>query len=235
MAAFDPRATFMVNAKSRRAAVMIPTRSIMLEDGAVVPRVSLYRPMGDVRFEANQLKETNWEEADKQVFAEAWEAELTTIPAFTTSTLHIVTGLLLPIWKLLPRDHCKVFRLEIDGGGPIVGRLIAPSELSRLCRNFGIDQTQIIGADQAWKAVLNGSSIIGLAGDMTLRRVRVMNDYRVELAGFTPDMRDWLKSIGLFSELINWKLRFFVPTTEEGPAILARLLQRHRLIDVAGI
>ena len=235
MATFDPRAKFMLNSKSKRAAVMVPTRSIMLEDGTVVPRVSLCRPMGESRFEVDQLEETNWEEADERIFAAAWEAELATIPTFTSSTLHIVTGLLLPIWKLLPRDHCKVFRLEIDGGGPIVGRLIASSELSRLCRNFGIDQTQIIGADQAWKAVLAGSSIIGLAGDMTLRRVRVMNDYRVELAGFTPDMRDWLKSIGLFSELINWKLRFFVPTTEEGPAILARLLQRHRLIDVAGI
>jgi hypothetical protein len=234
MAAFDPRARFMVNGKSGRAAVMVPTRSIMLEDGTVVPRVSLYRPMGDIRFEAGQLEETNWEEVDKRVFSEAWEAELTTIPAFTTSTLHVVTGLLLPIWKLLPGDHCKVFRLQIDGGAPIVGRMIAPSELSRLCRNFGIDQTQVISADQAWKAVLAGSSIIGLAGDMTLRRVRVMNDYRVELAGFSDGMRDWLKSIGLFSELINWKLRFFVPTTEEGPAILARLLQRHRLIDIAG-
>ncbi|CAM5290142.1 putative RNA methylase [Aquamicrobium terrae] len=235
MAAPDPRAKFMVNTKSKRAAVMIPTRSIMLDDGTVAARVSLYRPMGDIRFEVDQLAETNWEEADERVFAAAWQAELATIPEFTTSTFHIVAGLLLPIWKLLPRDHCKVFRLEIDGGAPIVGRMIASSDLPRLCRNFGIDQTEVISAEQAWKSVLGGSSIIGLSSDMTLRRVRVMNDYRVELAGFSPDMRDWLKSIGLFSELINWKLRFFVPTTEEGPAILTRLLQRHRLVDIAAI
>lgn len=45
-------------------------------------------------------------------------------------------------------------------------------------------------------------------------------------------MRDWLRSIGLFSEMIAWKLRFFVPVTDEGSVILSRLLQRHRLLDV---
>jgi len=60
-----------------------------------------------------------------------------------------------------------------------------------------------------------------------------MNEYRVELTGFTDGTRDWLRSIGLFSEMINWKLRFFVPTTDEGAGILSKLMQRHRLIDVA--
>lgn len=90
----------------------------------------------------------------------------------------------------------------------------------------------MLSTEQAWKAVLDGSSIVGLAGNMTLRRVRVMNDYRVELTGFSVGMRDWLRSIGLFSEMIAWKLRLFVPTTEEGPAILSRLMRRHQLIDV---
>ncbi|WP_426128585.1 hypothetical protein [Pararhizobium sp. PWRC1-1] len=39
-------------------------------------------------------------------------------------------------------------------------------------------------------------------------------------------MREWLKAIGLFSENIAWKTRFFVPMTGEGPAILSRLMER---------
>ncbi|MBB3165735.1 hypothetical protein FHS25_006247 [Rhizobium laguerreae] len=54
-----------------------------------------------------------------------------------------------------------------------------------------------------------------------------------ELTGFAESMRDWLRSIGLFSEMINWKLRFFVPVTDEGAEILSKLMQRHRLVDVA--
>ncbi|RFC64765.1 strawberry notch family protein [Mesorhizobium denitrificans] len=228
----DPRAKFMANAKSHRAALMIPTRSIMHEDGTVVPRVALIRPMDEIRFEVKHLAETNWEEADERVFATSWDAEVASVPEFSTSTMHIVSGLLLPIWKLLPQDFCRVYRLRTDAGEGIIGRLIAPSGLTRLCRNFGIDQTEVVSAQQAWNSVLDGTSVISLAGDMTLRRVRVMNDHRVELIGFSDGMRDWLKSIGLFSEMISWKLRFFVPVTDDGSAILKKLMHRHRLLAV---
>ena len=39
-----------------------------------------------------------------------------TVPAFTDSDLHIVTGLLLPIWKRLPDDSMRVYRLQTDAG-----------------------------------------------------------------------------------------------------------------------
>ncbi|WFU13341.1 bifunctional class I SAM-dependent methyltransferase/DEAD/DEAH box helicase (plasmid) [Rhizobium sp. CB3090] len=229
----DARAKLMINGKSGRPAVMVPTRSIMLDDGSVQPRVSLIRPMDELRFEVRQLEETNWEEADEQAFALAWNTEVAAVPEFSTSTMHIVSGLLLPIWKLLPQDFCRVRRLQTDDGERIVGRVIAPDRLTGLCRNFGIDQTEVLSADQAWASLVDGSSIVGLAGDMTLRRVRVMNEYRVELTGFTDGMREWLRSVGLFSEMINWKLRFFVPATDEGAEILSRLIERHRLVDVA--
>ena len=228
----DPRAKLMINGKSERAAVMAPTRSIMLDDGSLQPRVALIRPMDELRFETRHLEETNWEEADEQVFATAWNAEVATVPEFSTSTLHVVSGLLLPIWKLLPQDYCRVYRLQTDGGERIVGRVIAPAGLSRLCNNFGIDRSEVLDPEQAWRSVIDGSSVISLAGEMTVRRVRVMNDNRVEVTGFTDGMRDWLRSIGLFSEMIAWKLRFFIPVTDEGFAILSRLVQRHRLLDV---
>ncbi|WLS00641.1 strawberry notch-like NTP hydrolase domain-containing protein [Shinella sumterensis] len=232
LVARDPRAKLMINGKSERAAVMAPTRSIMLEDGSLQPRVALIRPMDELRFEIRQLEETNWEEVDEQVFAAAWNAEVANVPEFSTSTLHVVSGLLLPIWKLLPQDYCRVYRLQTEDGDRIVGRVIAPAGLSRLCNNFGIDRSEVLDPERAWRSVVDGSSIISLAGEMTLRRVRVMNDNRVELTGFTDGMRDWLRSIGLFSEMIAWKLRFFIPVTDEGAAILSRLMQRHRLLDV---
>ena len=61
-----------------------------------------------------------------------------------------------------------------------------------------------------------------------------MNDYRVELHGFTDGMRDGLRSMGLFSEMIAWKLRFFIPTSDEGSVILSRLVERHPIVDVTG-
>ncbi|WP_188080114.1 hypothetical protein [Neorhizobium sp. P12A] len=88
-------------------------------------------------------------------------------------------------------------------------------------------------ASLAAEWLVEGSSIMGLAGDMTLRRVRVMNEFRIKLTGFTDEMRDWLGSIGRFSEMINWKLRFSVPVTDEVAAFLFNLMLLRRLIDVA--
>jgi hypothetical protein len=230
----DPRSKLMINTRSGRAAVMAPTRSIMLEDGAIEARVNLLRPIDTLRFELRQMEETNWEAADARTFSAAWGAEIAALPEFTISSLHIVTGLLLPIWRRLPQNHCRVFRLQTDDGERIVGRVIAPSELSSLCRNLGIDQIQSIDADQAWPVLIDGSSVIALTEGLTLRRVRVMNQYRVELAGFSEGMRGWLKSIGLFSEIISWKTRMFVPTTTEGSAIFGKLMERYPLIEVGG-
>ncbi|OBZ97486.1 methylase (plasmid) [Pararhizobium polonicum] len=234
LAVRDPRAMLMLNGKSGRPAVQIPTRSVMLDDGSVQPRVALIRPMDEIRFEVRQLDETNWEEADEQSFSAAWNAEVADLPEFSISTMHIVSGLLLPIWKLLPQDYCRVYRLETDEGERIVGRLVSSEGLSRLCRNFGLDQTEVITAAQVWQSLLGGSAVVALAGNMTLRRVRVMNDYRIELTGFTDGMRDRLRSLGLFSEMIAWKVRFFIPASDDGQAVLSRLLERHRIVDVAG-
>ncbi len=234
MVASDPHAKLMINTRSGRAAIQIPTRSIMLDDGSIQPRVALIRPMDEIRFEERQLEETNWEETNEPDFSTAWNAEVTKVPEFSSSTLHVVSGLLLPIWKSLPQDYCRVYRLETDEGERIVGRLISPEGLSLLCRNFGLDQTEVINTDHAWHSLVTGNSIIALADNMTLRRVRVMNDYRIELSGFTDGMRDRLRAMGLFSEMIAWKVRFFIPTSDEGPAVLARLVERHPIIDMTG-
>ena len=44
------------------------------------------------------------------------------MPEFTDSTLHIVAGLLLPIWKRLPNESTRVYRLQTDDGERIIGR-----------------------------------------------------------------------------------------------------------------
>ena len=80
--------------------------------------------------------------------------------------------------------------------------------------------------DDAFTALIDGRTILDLAEAMQLRRVRVMGANRIELSGFTDAMRDRLRAYGLFSEIISWKLRFFVPTDASGPSILAKVLER---------
>jgi hypothetical protein len=59
-----------------------------------------------------------------------------------------------------------------------------------------------------------------------------MHAMRIELTGFDPDDRERLKADGLFSEIIAWKLRLFVPNDASGPAVLAKVLERHPLTRI---
>ncbi|BCH12831.1 methylase (plasmid) [Mesorhizobium sp. 131-3-5] len=228
----EPQSVLLVNTRSSRAAIQLPTASLMLDDGAIEHRVRLLRPTDELRFGLDALAETHWQPADRKLFCDLWQAEVAAVPEFTTSTFHIVTGLLLPIWRRLPDHDCQVYRIQTDAGERIIGRHIAPTLIATLLRNLGLDDVPTLAPDEAWTGLIEGRIGLQLADGMILRRSRVMNDYRVELIGFTDAMVPRLKALGLISEIISWKLRLFIPTGAQGSAILASLLDRHTLIGV---
>jgi len=231
----DAHAVPLVNAQSGRAAVQVPAPSLMLDDGEVERRVRLIRPMERPTMPLAAMPETHWREADRDSFAKAWADEVAKVPEFTTSEIHIVTGLLLPIWNRFPNDSTRVYRLQTDAGERLVGRKVSPEWVAASIEA----EPPSLSPDAAFAALADGRAILELTGEMQLRRVRVMNEHRIELTGFTEAMRDRLRAFGLFSEIIAWKLRFFVPIAangaggETGEAILARLIERYPLVRVA--
>ena len=84
--------------------MQIPAPSVMLDDGEVERRVRLIRPMERPAFSLAAMPQTHWREADRETFASAWAAEVAAVPEFIDGTIHIVAGLLLPIWKRLPNQ-----------------------------------------------------------------------------------------------------------------------------------
>jgi hypothetical protein len=225
----DPHSTLLVNTQSGRAAVQIPAPSLMLDDGQVERRVSLIRPMDRMPISFERLAQTHWTKADAETFARAWEAELAGVPEFTDSELHIVTGLLLPIWRRLPDEHCRVYRLQTDDGARVIGRLVSPAWVLQAVAG----EAPTIAPADALNALLEGRTVLQLEDGLELRRVKVMGESRVELLGFTYGLVDRLKAMGLISELIAWKLRLFVPTGPTGPAILGVLMDRFPLVRTA--
>ena len=219
----DPRARLLINERSGRAAVQIPTTSVILDDGEIERRVRLIRPMEAMNIPVRAMGETHWIEADRADFIVAWKAELAEVPEFTDSILHMVTGLLLPIWKRLPQESSRVYRLQTDEGERIIGRRVSPAWAANAATS-GVATS--ITPDQAYAALIEGRTIFDLAEGLQLRRVRVMGANRIELTGFTDTMRDRLRTYGLFSEIISWKLRFFVPVDTSGPEIIGKLLDR---------
>ena len=224
------RATLLINAQSGRAAVQVPARSQLLDDGGVERRVRLVRPMEAHAVPLDMMAQTHWKEADRAAFAAAWEAEVAEVPEFATSTMHIVTGLLLPIWKRLPNESTRVYRLQTDDGERIVGRRVSPAWAATAV----VGDAPSLDPAAAFAALLEGDTILDLAEGLQLRRVRAMGVHRIELIGFCETMRDRLAAYGLFHEIISWKLRMFVPVDGAGPAVLDRLMKRWPLQRVIG-
>lgn len=218
----DPRAVLLINEQSGRAAVQIPTPSVMLDDGEVERRVRLIRPMEGQNMPLKAMGETRWVEADREAFTTAWTAEIAGVPEFSDSVLHMVTGLLLPIWKRLPNESTRVYRLQTDEGERLIGRRVSPAWAA----NASATNVVALSAEQAFAALMDGRTILDLAEDLQLRRSRVMGAWRIELSGFTDTMRERLTAYGLFHEIISWKLRMFVPIDANGLAVLERVLDR---------
>ena len=57
-----------------------------------------------------------------------------------------------------------------------------------------------------------------------------MHAPRIELTGFDADDVPNLKAKGLIGEIISWKLRLFLPMSDDGPRILGKLLATHPVI-----
>jgi protein strawberry notch len=218
----------LLNGKSHRAAVQVPAPSLMLDDGSVERRVRLVRPLERPSIAGDALAATAWRPTDPEAFAVAWETEIAQLPEFRESTFHVVTGLLLPIWRQLPNDGGHVYRLQTDDGERVIGRQVSPAWVAAACATG-----PNLSPEDAFAALMGGRTILHLADDLELRRVKVMNVHRIELTGFTGAMRERLTAYGLFHEIIAWKLRMFVPTDARGVEVLAKLMQRYHLQRVA--
>ena len=219
----DPRAALLVNERSGRAAVQIPAPSLMLDDGEIERRVRLIRPMEHHHASLKMMDESHWQAAEREAFAAAWAREVAEVPEFADSTIHIVAGLLLPIWKRLPNESTRVYRLQTDAGERIIGRRVSPAWAA----NASVTGTTALTPDAAFAALMEGRTVLDLAEGLQLHRVRVMGAHRIELSGFTDTMRDRLRAYGLFSEIISWKLRMFVPTDANGAGVLAKVLDHY--------
>ena len=218
--------------------MQVAAASLMHDEGGVVARTRLVRPMSRETLTVDEFSRSHWRPATRDRFAPLWEAEYAQVPEFAESEFHIITGLLLPIWDRLPAENMRVYRFETDDRERVIGRLVTPEALARVYEGLGVEPVPAqaervppLSADDAWRAVYERGAVLDLAGDLQVRRSAVMSRCRVELTGFTDGMVAQLKALGLVSEIIAWRLRLFVPTAEDrGPAILAAIFDRHLLL-----
>lgn len=231
----DRAARLVRNTQSGRVAVRIPAPALITDEGDIQQRVRLIRPMETQALSLDIFMASHWEDIDVNAFTPLWEGELAQLDEFVEAILHMVTGLLLPVWKRLPNESTRVYRLQTDEGERIIGRRVSPAWAGQASAHAmrstaaggmtsATSEVALSGPD-ARRSLLDGGTVIHLDDQLQLRRARVMGNYRIELIGFTETMRERLRVYGLFTEIISWKLRFLVPVDETGDTVLDRLFE----------
>ncbi|MCA0404823.1 MAG: strawberry notch family protein [Proteobacteria bacterium] len=225
------KARLMHNRQSGRAALVMPTTSLMQDDGTVCPRVRLIRPNAREVLTIEALEKSQWRETDESAFRMAWNDEVEGIPPFTETRFHMVVGLLLPVWKQFPEENTRVYRLQTDCGQRLIGRLVSPATVATLKETLLSEAPSLSGGD-AVATILKDNTGIVLREGLTLKRSLVMTRQRIELIGFSDLDVPRLKAMGLMSEIITWKLRLFVPVGEGSGDILAKLFERYPILRI---
>jgi hypothetical protein len=217
-----PDAVPMINRRSGKVALRINARSLMSEEGVPVGRYELVRPVKREYLPRERLRETSWEHASGDAFGEAWEAEVREAEAMPRrETIHLATGLLLPVWDKLPDDNVQVIRIAADDGGSLLGREIAAVCLAELGSKLGLDIPLDMPPDELAATVLRSGKPLPFRGpeELTLRRSLVNGSQRLELTGFTAARLSWYKAQGCFTEIIRYRTRLFVPVGRAGDVL----------------
>lgn len=220
---------FLRNRRSDRVALRVPSWSVTDEEGRPIAMCRLVRPTGSDRVALDKLWHSHWQPIGEEDFARRWEAEAAEArDRLDRETITIATGLLLPVWDKLPDDDVRVWRIADASGHSQLGRIVPAHALARLAADFGVDAVPKLSIEETIAAATaaEGAPLSAL-GTARLHRALVNGDARLEIRGYPPEKREWLKSLGCFVEIIHYRTRLFVPV-DRAAAILAVIAECDR-------
>ncbi|MDM9385683.1 hypothetical protein QUB80_34060 [Chlorogloeopsis sp. ULAP01] len=177
----------------------------------------------ETRVTVEQLELSTWRQVSADAFIAAWSTEVDGLPKFTTDYLHLVTGILLPIWKILPQHSSRVFRLQTSDGQKILGRVVNAVDIQSVAEQLGL-KNKLLSPAELVTLVLNEGYSQQLPGGVTLRRSYIAGEPRIELVDALP-LAARLVAKGCFTEIIQWRKRVFIPATEKAASILAAAIK----------
>ena len=212
----------VVNARSNRAAVVLPAPSGLFDDGGVQERVRLLRPAGRDTMAKAELDASNWRKASEAEWRSLWEDEIAGLPSHRESRFWLAAGLLLPVWDRLPAENMRVRRLRTDDGESLIGRVLDFEQVRAVRSAFGLGGGPAMTGAEAFEAVMGRGAALALANGWRLARRRIMGADRVEIEGPVDTDTAVLKRMGCTVEIVSWRTRVFAP----GPDLLERVIQR---------
>ncbi len=178
----------------------------------------------------------NFTEVSGQQLEKRWTEEFKKAPQSETAAVHILTGAIYPIYnRVMGGDNnigTKIGRATLKNGKSFVGLQVEPNEISGLKARLGIGTALGGASGQQIFDLVRGGSIIKLDNGWRIKGSKVHGESRIEVvaATGTPN-REEMKKHGTIEEIIDHKIRYFVPTSEDGPQVIDSILKLHAAIN----
>lgn len=199
--------------------------------------VKRFRLQGANTAVSNTMSEKNMnaktEEIPKAEWEAAWKEAVKDVPEYNESELHMITGALLPVWNKLPQDgNIKAMRITATDGTQYLGRVIPQKQIDAVLRSLGASKSSVkkqYTGKELYSAVMDKAQAVSFDGlygaTWTVSRRRVSGENRLEVTGrnlfaFKEKYPD------VFTETIQYKQRYFIPTGSKGEEILGKLAEK---------
>ena len=225
VASYEEQPLFLRNDKSGKVALAVPAPSHMDEEGHMIRRYELVRPLRSEYLRADRLDESAWEPVTKARFSALWEEEYAADESqLVTETVYLATGLLLPIWGALPKEDLTVNRIVDKSGASWLGRHVHDLYVDATLEKLGVARKAQTDPAKIAAAILGGGTWKAPHPlNFTIRTARVNGSRRIEIVDAEAERIPELKAKGCFTEIIAYKTRVFVPT-DKADQILASLI-----------
>jgi predicted RNA methylase len=195
-------------------------------DGSVVDVIAIYQPVSNKSWQKLDLPEFEkvWiPEIPTNQYWRQWQQLIDLAPEFERERIYLICGLLLSVWKQLPDDNPKVFRLQTSDSRILLGRAIESHQIEKVFSNFGLKDSIKLNAEDIFKLVWQHRQAKSV-GQWELQRNYVKGVDRLEiLAVYGSDKIDRLKALGCFTEIIQYRTKVFIPV-DNAVEIIDKLL-----------
>ena len=137
---------------------------------------------------------------------ELWDAEAEALPRTRRETVVLLTGLLLPIWRVVPSNSERIWRVTPEDGRALIGRAISPEPAPVLRGRFRDGATP----DEMVVAAMASGGAVELGRGLVLRARRAAGARGLELEGRDVARVSGPRAAGCFTEIVAHQLRVFV-------------------------
>ena len=146
-----------------------------------------------------------------------WIESFEKTPPFITQDVHIIAGVILPLWYKLKKgntegeDKLRIVRTTTDDGKRIVGIKIPNKLIKDVVINFNTTKSDVPNFTEVYSRIMQYEEKVQLAGfnNLIMRKVKMYGSSRIELANVKSNMFDTYEKIGLLSERYQGQTRFF--------------------------